>query len=278
MESEVPPVPESEPEPFPATPCCTVCANPLRDGANFCPTCGAPQREGLAPPPRRLTAREILYDVQGAPNPVSRILVFYFLWLAAGIVSFVASKLGAHAIHIMLAVDVAMVVLTASWVAVSRPEVLRLYAPPRGGAGWLILPLLTAWPIAAVINLFVSWLSDLMGVDSRYTPLFFDHGYGWSWVILLICIQPAVVEELAFRGVIQTSLRDVMGPWEAIIVSAVAFSIMHWSGAMLVPFVLLGAYLGWLRRRTDSLWPPMIAHFFHNLLVVLDERGPFLPG
>lgn len=278
MESDLPLPPEPDPAPAPEPPACPACGTPIRESANFCPGCGEPLREGLPRAPRRLTARQILSDVRRSPTPVRRTLAFYLLWNLTGLVASLAASAKALAVHIIMAMDVVTTSVTGIWALTYRREVFKLYAFPKGGAAWLVLPVLAAWPIAAAISLSLGWLSDLVGVDVKITSLFLDQGYGWGWIILLICVQPAVVEELAFRGIIQTTLRDAMRPVDAIVVSAVAFSIMHWNGVVLVPFFLLGCYLGWLRLRTESLWPTMIAHFLHNLLVVLDEWVNILPG
>jgi membrane protease YdiL (CAAX protease family) len=276
MESDPPPVEEEAPVPPPEPPACGDCGGLLREDANFCPGCGAPVREGVRRPPRRLTARQILHDVRGSTGPVKGILGFYALWLVAGIGSAVAANAGGTAIHIMMAMDLFTLTVTLGWGLTACREAFRLFRIPS--PGWVALPVLAAWPIAAVISIFGGWIQDLVGIDFKYTSLFFDHGYGWGWVVLLICVQPAVVEELAFRGIIHTSLREVMKPFDAILVTAVAFSIIHWVLAMLVPLFLLGMYLGWLRHRSESLWPAMVGHFCHNLLVVLDERWNVLPG
>jgi CAAX protease family protein len=278
MESDpaLPPEPDLPAVPEPAL--CRSCGTVLRDGSSFCPGCGEPLKAGLTRPPPRPTARQILHDVQGSTSPLRGVIGFYLLWLIAGIVSVAAVSAGAVAVHIMMAVDVFTFAATVGWAAAFRREVFGLLAFPKKERVWLVYPVLLAWPIAALINLFGSWLNGLIGAEFSYTALFLQHGFGWGWIILSICIQPAVVEELAFRGILQTTLGDTMRPKEAIAVAAVAFSIMHWNGALLVPFFFLGAYFGWMRHRTESLWPAMIAHFLHNLLIVLDERISILPG
>ena len=278
MESDPGLPPEPGPPVVPEWAICRTCGNILREGASFCPDCGHPVRAGVTRPPPRLSARQILYDVQGSNSPVRRVLGFYLIWLVAGIVSVAAAGEGPAAVQVMMGIDAFTFTMTVGWAAAFRRDVFRLFRFPKGGARWLAYPALAAWPIAALISLFAGWLQQAIGAEFTYSSLFFPHGYGWGWIILLICIQPALVEELAFRGILQTTLRDTMKSWDAIVVSALAFSIMHWSLPILVPFFLFGAWLGWLRHRTESLWPAMIAHFSHNLLIVLDEHWPVLPG
>jgi membrane protease YdiL (CAAX protease family) len=277
MESE-PALPDPGSEAVPTIPSCPGCGEGVEASANFCPLCGAALQEGLAPPPRRLTSRQIEHDLNSSTAPVRRPLFFYLLWLATGGIFSLAAYAGAASIPVIMAIDTVTTSVTLGWAAGLRRDVFRLLAWPRGGLRWPALAVLAAWPIAAVISLFVGWINRFIGFEFSYTSLFFDAGYGWSWIVLLICIQPALIEELAFRGILLSSLGEVMKPAEAVVVSAIAFAIMHFNLAMFVPFTLLAIYFGWMRLRSGSLWPGILAHFIHNLLVTLDEIRPILPG
>ncbi|HTF58197.1 MAG TPA: CPBP family intramembrane glutamic endopeptidase [Planctomycetota bacterium] len=271
-----PPLPFEEAPPGP--PPCPKCLSPVKPGANFCPACGEPLLEGLPRAPRRSVALHIQSDIRRSTLPIRRTMVFYLLWLGILVVTSILRSTGFIDVHAMFVGDTMTSVVTVAWLLIFRRDALRLYALPARAGFWFLVPILAAWPIAAAINLFASLIERMIGIDFKYTPMFFDHGFGWGWVILIICVQPAVIEELAFRGIIQTTLQEVMGTVEAVIVTAVAFSIMHWNLAILVPFILIGSYFGWLRQRSGSLFPAMVAHFLHNLLVVLSERWPILPG
>lgn len=93
-----------------------------------------------------------------------------------------------------------------------------------------------------------------------------------------MCITPAVFEELAFRGVIFGILERRVRLTEAFFISSVAFAILHLSVLSLFTHLPMGLYLCWLRHRSGSLYPAMLAHFLHNSLVVADEYGRFMPG
>ncbi len=90
-------------------------------------------------------------------------------------------------------------------------------------------------------------------------------------IILCICVQPAVIEELAFRGVIFGALQKALSPFETIMVSALMFMILHLSIARFPHTLALGAAAGYLRTRTRSLYPCIVLHFSHNFLCVLAE-------
>ena len=84
------------------------------------------------------------------------------------------------------------------------------------------------------------------------------------WVILVIALIPAVVEEFLFRGLVQRSIERGSSPLHAAIVTGVVFGAYHLIPSSIVPLSLLGIYLGFLAYRADSLWVSVIAHFFNN--------------
>ena len=58
-------------------------------------------------------------------------------------------------------------------------------------------------------------------------------------------------------------------PVVAWIVSSLAFAAAHVELAHVILVLPLGLWFGWLRRRTGSLWPSLIAHMVNNSLAVV---------
>ena len=107
-----------------------------------------------------------------------------------------------------------------------------------------------------------------------------------GWVFLLI--MPGLAEELVFRGVFQSLLNRVFGkPWRfahaefgwGLIITAILFAgfnglvavdpqlhpriVLH---AAIAP-VMLSLVSGWVRERTDSVWPSVFGHNLSNLVI-----------
>lgn len=87
--------------------------------------------------------------------------------------------------------------------------------------------------------------------------------------ILFIAIVPAICEEIAFRGVIQSliaksSANVHVGIWAA----AILFSLIHFQFYGFIPRMLLGAFFGYLLIWTGSIWAPILAHFTNNAIAV----------
>jgi hypothetical protein len=260
------------PEPLPSP--CPRCGLSFKPGAKFCTSCGAAYGGSTA---QILPNYSIMRDLGDVERPIKRLIFFYVLWLATGVISFWIHREGVW-IAASLAIQLVDSGFTIVWLMTAARPLLALYRNILCGWTWYLLAVAGAWPIAVLVSAFVYFINRTFSQED--TPLsapYLDAGFGWPIIILSICAQPAVIEEMAFRGIIQSSLASMMKARDAILVSAVAFSIMHFSLIMFVPFVLLGCYLGWLRLKSGSLYPCMAAHFLHNLIVTLDEWTPLLP-
>lgn len=88
---------------------------------------------------------------------------------------------------------------------------------------------------------------------------------------LFICLLPAVVEELLFRGVLFSALRQRFSIATSVILSALAFALMHMSLFSFVHQFLLGIILALLVYYTGSLVLGMVFHFVNNFSVIILE-------
>jgi hypothetical protein len=87
--------------------------------------------------------------------------------------------------------------------------------------------------------------------------------------VFTIAVMPAIVEEIAFRGMLQGRLMALLGARQGFLVTAFAFMFVHLSPLTMPIHLGLGLYLGWLRERSGSLWPGIFVHFAYNTCVVL---------
>ena len=78
-------------------------------------------------------------------------------------------------------------------------------------------------------------------------------------------------EELAFRGVIQSSLERVLNARDAWLIQAALFSVLHLYPLIFPSHFLMGLCFGYMRRRSRSIYPGMLLHACWNALVVLKE-------
>jgi membrane protease YdiL (CAAX protease family) len=86
--------------------------------------------------------------------------------------------------------------------------------------------------------------------------------------LLLMGVLAPLVEEMVFRGLLYGWLAGLWGGWAAWLISSICFAAAHVELAHVLLVLPLGLWLGWLRRRTDSLWPSLVAHMVNNSLAV----------
>jgi membrane protease YdiL (CAAX protease family) len=77
-----------------------------------------------------------------------------------------------------------------------------------------------------------------------------------------------LAEEAIFRGLLYGWVAGRWGTMTAWLVSSIAFAAAHVEPAHVILVLPLGLWFGWLRRRTDSLWPSLVAHMINNGLAV----------
>ncbi len=88
--------------------------------------------------------------------------------------------------------------------------------------------------------------------------------------LIIIAVIPALGEELFFRGILQNILVRWTGNkhW-GVIITGVAFALLHFQFLSLLPRIAQGILLGYIFLWTKSLWYPIMAHFVNNALAVV---------
>jgi uncharacterized protein len=87
--------------------------------------------------------------------------------------------------------------------------------------------------------------------------------------LLLLAVLAPLVEELVFRGLLYGWLAGRWGKNVGWIVSSLAFAAAHAEPAHIILVFPLGLLFGWLRQRTDSLLPSLVAHVANNSLALV---------
>ncbi len=153
--------------------------------------------------------------------------------------------------------------------AFRRPKVLALV----GG----VLCGLSLWPFAHELILVLHDLglvtideSQFKGAQEliercRQAPL--------ALVLLTFAVLPGLCEEFCFRGYLFRSFETRLSGWQTILATGAIFGLFHLVAVdhlaieRLAPTTFLGCILGWIRWRTNSLWPGMCLHITHNGLL-----------
>jgi membrane protease YdiL (CAAX protease family) len=90
--------------------------------------------------------------------------------------------------------------------------------------------------------------------------------------LVVIGLLSPLAEEVVFRGLLYAWFDGRWGPRVAVIGSATLFALGHQEPAYIAFSLPLGLFLGWLRARSRSLFPSLIAHATENSAFVLFAR------
>jgi hypothetical protein len=145
-----------------------------------------------------------------------------------------------------------------------------------------------AWRDAAVVTLLLLLFVLIRNNFLRLMGLAHREGIPGLEFLLYQATLPGIAEELAYRGVIQSQLNGIFGrPWKVFkaclgwgfVITAVIFWAIH---AFLIEGLSLSFYwqtltmqmvaglvFGWLRERSGSLVPGILAHNLVNLVWTL---------
>ena len=119
--------------------------------------------------------------------------------------------------------------------------------------GWFIIIFLMLLPSGYII-------SDIINSKSIDVSNFFS----LTIALILFAVAVPIIEELLFRGLILDTLSESYGSWTSIIISSVIFALLHIYPLSILNAFWAGMIYGYLRIRTNSLWPSIILHGLWN--------------
>ncbi len=111
-----------------------------------------------------------------------------------------------------------------------------------------------------------------------------------GWGYFLLALVPGIWEELAFRGWIQTSLLKKFRPWISVLLSALFFSLFHFSNLIhqdltqvifgVIMAFFFGIGWGWLVYKSGSVVPAIISHYLVDsmgqIFLNVNDSNPIL--
>ena len=122
------------------------------------------------------------------------------------------------------------------------------------------------WAVSAALARFLD-----AGNEQGLVPKGWDPSRVAPFVafFLVVTVIAPLIEELTYRGLGFTLLAPY-GAWVAIVSTGVLFGAAHGLIAGLPVLAFFGIAVGWLRARTDSVYPGMLLHAtFNGVALVL---------
>ena len=153
---------------------------------------------------------------------------------------------------------------------------------------WLGISLIlaiVAIPLTAVITILVMLAAGLPLENPQLEFLLPGDLTDLSafFMLLLAGVIAPFAEELLFRGVFYTMLKERWGIWPGVLISSFVFGLVHGNFAIGLTAFLLGILLAIVFEYSQSLWTAVLIHAINNssklaLLYILLKLGFNLQG
>ena len=141
--------------------------------------------------------------------------------------------------------------------------------------GWVKTMAISIAVIAVILGFSIIYQTyvfpdvELQGDMQRLLAAIPDTTGNTILMFFAIAILAPVVEELVFRGMLQTSLMNHMPPYAAIAIASLIFGAIHFQPYAFPVLALLGAAFGYLYYATGSLRVNIAAHVLNNSAALL---------
>ncbi|KAI8109759.1 hypothetical protein M9434_001038 [Picochlorum sp. BPE23] len=108
------------------------------------------------------------------------------------------------------------------------------------------------------------------GISSAHAKMFGDHGSlaRVLWFLVLGVVAP-VWEEVIFRGFLLPSLAELFSPIVGICLTALVFSLVHFTTEGFLPLMILGIIFGASYCATANLFPAIMLHSLWNVCLLV---------
>jgi hypothetical protein len=155
----------------------------------------------------------------------------------------------------------AIIILLVRTRKVPREE-LGIFAPPPW-ASFLFVAAYLAWMFAS--DAVLAWRGPWDWQPWIKAPLAAS-----AMRVLAVGILGPIAEELIFRGWFFGILEKRVGAGLTVIATAVGWALLHYSYSWTIIGVIIvdGLILGLARRRTRSVFPPIVMHTLYNLYAI----------
>jgi membrane protease YdiL (CAAX protease family) len=248
---------------------CSYCGAKLFPFFYFCVACGKPYKshESVVSPdlPEEFTDGQKVNRLAPAVGPM--FWAFFSAVILGGILTF-AILPDEPLLGIAISTAI-LAALTIGYSIVHWPMLKVSFQRSGFESVWAWVGLLALGPILGINVLYHGFLQKLVDQDAVSAPDYLAGGELSIWIpVFFVCVCPAIVEETAFRGLIQGWLMRAITPLKAIGFAAFLFTVLHFS-ILSFPYLFgLGCLLGWVNWKTQSLYPAILIHFLHNLVVI----------
>ena len=108
-----------------------------------------------------------------------------------------------------------------------------------------------------------------VGLERIYDIISGPHTPAFYTILVSVCIIGPIMEELAFRGVFWRFFEKFIDKHYAFFLTSIFFAYFHVDPIHIVGVMPIGIYIGWLRLKSNSIFPSIVAHIANNTFVSL---------
>lgn len=235
---------------------CSACNKRVKDHYRFCPTCG----EYLGADSTRIN----LFNNSSLQSAFFFFIVYLFVCLAVQFTSLFNSY------NRLFWVEILLTTFTLFFVVKNFKAIKPLLKFRNFTITRLISFILIAIVASVVVNIIVVKLNfSFFRTDTSYYTRYSVYSMPAAVMIYSIALNPAITEELAFRGVLYNYLGNFLNERLVVIVTGFAFAMLHLSFISLTWLLPFGIFVGFLRKRYKTIWYGVVFHFVFNLVAVL---------
>ena len=193
------------------------------------------------------------------------ILVLYMMAVGM-ILSFLRLEISSYYLNIFLfIISFGLPFLIYLKVIKAKPQDI-LPLKPLGGLNILL--------IICVSFLFLPLLMAISAVSSlmfdNNVELFFDEmaGYSIFHMLILVALLPAILEEIIFRGIVLSNLKNISIK-KAACISGLFFALIHMDLQQFLYAFIMGIVFCYMTYYTKSIYAAVLSHFTINAAMVL---------
>jgi len=89
-----------------------------------------------------------------------------------------------------------------------------------------------------------------------------------AFMVFFGVLAAPIVEELIFRGFLQSAVRITCDKLQTVLTSGFIFALIHWNAHVFLQIFILGLLLAYLFEITGSLVAPITVHICHNTVTL----------
>lgn len=124
---------------------------------------------------------------------------------------------------------------------------------------------------AILPNSYVQKLFDAINLKASVVVPFFNEWYDYLLGLVVMCILPAIGEELVFRKAFCDGMEEV-ADYKTVLLCGALFALSHLNPAQTVHQFFLGCVLAFVYVKTKNITLTMLMHFLNNCIALFLTR------